>query len=151
MSSRHFGPAILAAGLIFCCASAARAQVTGSIAGIVRDSTGAVLPGATVTVKGPALRRESASTVTTPEGVYRVALVPPGVYDVTVELEGFSPQTRRNVEVVINQQTTLDFAMPVAGVTESVQVAAETLVVDVARSDVTTTVSQRTIDALPLN
>ena len=151
MSSRSFRPAIFAAGLIFCCSSNARAQVTGSIAGIVRDSSGAVLPGATVTVKGPALRRESASTVTTPEGVYRVTLVPPGVYDVTVELEGFSPQTRRNVEVVINQQTTLDFAMPVAGVTESVQVAAETLVVDVARSDVTTTVSQRTIDALPLN
>src|SRR5947207_14537118 len=111
MSSRHFGPAILAAGLIFCCASAARAQVTGSIAGIVRDSSGAVLPGATVTVRGPALRRESVSVVTTPEGVYRVLLVPPGVYDVTVELDGFSPQTRHNVEVVINKNTTPDLSM----------------------------------------
>src|SRR5207247_6794061 len=82
-------------------APAAFAQVTGSIAGIVRDASGAVLPGATVTVRGAALRRESVSTTTSPEGTYRVALVPPGAYDVSVELTGFSAQTRRKVEVVI--------------------------------------------------
>src|SRR5207249_56003 len=84
-------------------------------------------------------------------GGYRVPLLPPGAYDVTVEVSGFAPQTRHNVEVAINQQTTLDFALAVAGVTESVQVSAEAPVIQVTRSDVTNTVSQRTIDALPLN
>src|SRR5437660_503810 len=132
-------------------ASAAFAQVTGSIAGTVRDASGAVLPRATVTVRGAALQRQSVSTTTAPEGSYRVPLVPPGAYDVTVELSGFSAQTRHDVEVAINQQTTLDFALPVAGVAESVQVSAEAPVIEVTRSDVTNTVNQRTIDALPLN
>jgi outer membrane receptor protein involved in Fe transport len=132
-------------------ATPARAQVTGSIAGTVRDSSGAVLPGVTVTVKGAALQRQSVSVTTATDGVYRVPLLPPGVYEVALELSGFSPQTRRNVEVEINRQTTVDVSMPVAGVTEAVTVAGASPIVEVARSDVTQTVSQRTIDALPLN
>ena len=104
-----------------------------------------------MTVKGAALQRESVTATTSQDGTYRIALVPPGTYDVTVELNGFSPQTRRGVEVAINQQTTLDFALPVAGVTESVEVSAEPPIIEVTRSDVTNTVTQRTIDALPLN
>jgi outer membrane receptor protein involved in Fe transport len=129
----------------------ASAQVTGSIAGTVRDSSGAILPGATVTVRGPALRREAETVTTGADGTYRVVLLPPGVYDVVVELSGFAAQTRRGVEVAVNQQATLDVSMAVAGVAEQVTVASTVPVVDVARSDVTHTVSQRTIDALPLN
>ncbi len=132
-------------------APAAFAQVTGSVAGTVRDSSGAVLPGATVTIKGAALQRQSVSTTTTAEGTYRIPLVPPGAYEVTTELSGFATQTRKNVDVALNQQTTLDFTMPVGGVTESVQVSAEAPLVEVTRSDVASTVTQRTIDALPLN
>lgn len=132
-------------------AAPARAQVTGSIAGTIRDASGAVLPGVTVTVKGPSLQRESATATTGQDGAYRVQLLPPGVYEVVAELSGFAPQTRRNIEVAINQQTTLDVSMAVAGVTEAVTVSGASPIVDVARSDVTQTVSQRTIDALPLN
>src|SRR5438445_3094552 len=135
---------------VFLSASAS-AQVTGSLAGTVRDSSGAVVPGATVTVKGPALQRESVAATTTGEGTYLIQLVPPGVYEVSVALSGFNTQTRRNIEVAINQQTALDFAMPVAGVAESVVVAAGSPLVEVSRSDVQSTVQQRTIDALPLN
>jgi len=153
MSSR---PRLLLQRLAVCAAALmlaipAAAQVTGSIAGTVRDSSGAVLPGATVTIKGPSLQRESASVTSASDGAYRIPLVPPGVYEVTVELSGFSAQTRRNIDVAINQQTTLDFALPVAGVAESVVVAAEAPLIEVARSDVGSTVQQRTIDALPLN
>src|SRR5437763_2177833 len=115
MSSRSFRLFVFLIVVSAIAASVASAQVTGSIAGTVRDASGAVLPGATVTVKGAALQRESVTTTTSPEGTYRVPLVPPGAYDVSVELSGFSAQTRRSVEVAINQQTTLDFAMPVAG------------------------------------
>ena len=87
------------------------AQVTGSIAGIIRDASGAVLPGVTVTIKGPALQRESVSATTNGEGAYRIQLVPPGAYDVTAELAGFTAQQRKSVGVALNQVTTLDFTL----------------------------------------
>ncbi len=130
---------------------AALAQVTGSVAGVVRDSSGAVLPGATVTLKGPALQRESVVVTTDAQGTYRIQLVPPGAYDISVDLSGFTTQARRGVGVALDQVTTLDFTMAVGGVSESVQVSADAPLVQVARSDVTNTVTQRTIDALPLN
>jgi outer membrane receptor protein involved in Fe transport len=127
------------------------AQVTGSIAGTVRDSSGAVLPGVTVTIKGPALQRVSVTATTVADGTYRIPLLPPGVYDVTVELSGFATQMRRGIDVGLDQRATLDVTLPVAGVTESVQVSAEVPLVEVARSDVTNRVTQATIDSLPLN
>jgi outer membrane receptor protein involved in Fe transport len=136
---------------ILLAAHPAAAQVTGSIAGVVRDASNAVMPGATVTVTGAALQRTSVSATTGSAGEYRVPLLPPGTYDVVVELAGFAPQTRRNVEVAVNRQTTLDVTMQVAGVSEALTVSSAVPIVDVARSDVTQTVSQRTIDALPLN
>ncbi|HEY7292751.1 MAG TPA: TonB-dependent receptor [Vicinamibacterales bacterium] len=148
--TRRFRFLLLIAGLLGS-AGAAAAQVTGSIAGTVRDSSGAVLPGATVTVRGPALQRESVSVTTGSEGTYRIPLVPPGLYEVAVELSGFTTRIRRDVEVAVNQQTTLDVALSVAGLTEAVTVASSLPIVDVSQSDVGQTVTQRTIDALPLN
>ncbi len=126
-------------------------QVTGSIAGLVRDSSGGVLPGATVTISGPALQRQSVVVTAGADGIYRVPLVPPGTYQVVVELAGFNPQTRRNVEVTLNQQTTLDFALSVAGVAESVDVTAQPPLIEVTRSAPASSVTQQTIDNLPLN
>lgn len=137
--------------LSFLIHSPVSAQVTGSIAGIVRDASGGVLPGVTVTIKGPALQRDSLSVTTNTEGAYRIQLVPPGAYDITVELTGFTPQERKSVGVALNQVTTLDFTLAVGGLSESVQVSADAPLVQVTRSDVASTVTQRTIDALPLN
>src|SRR5438552_2500813 len=130
---------------------AAEAQITGSVGGNVHDASGAVLPGVTVTVRGPSLQKESVAALSGANGAYRVALIPPGVYDVTAALPGFTPQTRKDVEVAINQQTTLDFSMAVGGRSEAVEVEAEIPLVEVERSAVSARVSQQTIDALPLN
>ena len=132
-------------------AATAAAQTTGSVAGVIRDTSGAVLPGVTVTLTGRALQRENTSTVTGSDGAYRIPLLPPGVYEVAAELSGFAPQRRSNIEVALNQTTTLDFQMTVAGVAETVQVTSDIPLVDVARSDVTNRVSNQTIEALPLN
>jgi carboxypeptidase family protein/TonB-dependent receptor-like protein len=137
---------------VSCLATGAFAQVTGSVAGTVKDTTGAVLPGVTVTVTGSSLQRDRATAVSGNDGTYRVPLLPPGVYDVTFELAGFRPIARKQVEVALNQQTTLDIAMPVAGVAEAVEVAGTSVpLVEVERSDLTSRVTSRTIDALPLN
>ncbi len=127
------------------------AQIAGGIVGVARDASGAVLPGVTITVTGPALQRERVTVVTGQDGGYRVPLVPSGVYEVSAELSGFQAQARQNVRVAINQQVVLDFALTVAGVAESVQVTADVPLVEVARSDVTNRVTTETIDALPLN
>jgi outer membrane receptor protein involved in Fe transport len=132
-------------------AAPARAPVTGSIAGVEHDASSSVLPGVTVTVTGPSLQRENVTAVTGPDGAYRIPLVPPGVYTVTFDLSGFSPATRAQVEVAINRQTTVDVTLTVAGVSESVKVAGTVPLIEVARSDMTSRVTSRTIDALPLN
>jgi hypothetical protein len=148
--ARYAARAFVVATAVFT-AQAAQAQITGTIAGTVHDASGAVLPGATVTVRGPRLQRESASATSAENGSYRVPLIPPGVYEVTVGLSGFTSQTRRNVEVAINQQTTLDFTLALGGREEAVEVEAEIPLVEVERSAVSSRVSQKTIDALPLN
>ena len=139
----------LLAALVF--AAPAVAQVTGSIAGTVKDASGAVLPGVTVTITGAALQRQNATAVTGADGTYRIALVPPGTYDVRFELSGFSAARRPQVEVALNQQTTVDVAMSVGGVAESVVVNATVPLLEVNRSDMTSRVTSRTIDSLPLN
>lgn len=153
MSRRHIRACLV---LVLVClftglGRTAHAQITGVIAGTVKDSSGAVLPGALVTVKGPALQRESVTATTGSDGTYRLPLIPPGEYEVTAELSGFGTQSRARVDVALNQQTTLDFALAVAGVAESVKVSADVPLVETARSDVTNRVTQQTIDALPLN
>jgi hypothetical protein len=131
--------------------AATHAQTTGTIAGTVRDASGAVLPGATVTVTGRALQRENATTVTGADGIYRLPLLPPGVYDVTVTISGFASQNRTAVDVPLNQTVTLDFQLSVAGVSETVRVTSDVPLVDIARSDLSSRVTNQTIDALPLN
>ena len=131
--------------------SFAVAQTTGTLAGTVRDSSGAVLPGVMITISGRSLQRQSASVVSGEDGTYRIPLLPPGVYSVSAELSGFTSQSRDDVDVALNQTSTLDFQLPLAGVAETVQVTSEIPLVDVARSDVSNRVTNQTIEALPLN
>jgi len=73
------------------------AQTSGSIAGVVRDATGAVVPGVTVEVSSPALIEKTHSVVTNGDGQYMVIDLRPGTYAVTFELVGFKlPQRQRS-------------------------------------------------------
>ena len=78
----------------------ALAQQTGTLAGTVRDAQGAVLPGVAITISGPALA--ASRTATTGEGgAFSFAALPPGVYEVTYELTGFSGLKREGVRVQV--------------------------------------------------
>src|SRR6266545_5499143 len=121
---RHF-----AANLVFAMAAAfllgagtAGAQVLyGSIVGNAHDATGAVLPGATVTIvhDETKLKRE---TVSDSAGAYTFTAVPTGTYQVTVTLQGFRTFTRPGVEVTLNTVTRVDAALRVGEIAETVTV-----------------------------
>jgi hypothetical protein len=151
MTSRWRTVIFLSLAVIGRSASPLFAQVTGAIAGTIHDESGAVLPGVTVTLTGPSLQRESVVITSAADGSYRIALVPPGTYTVSLTLSGFATQVRQGLGVAVNQQTTLDFTLGVAAIAETVQVSVDAPLIQVARSDITNMVTQRTIDALPLN
>src|SRR5688572_24876259 len=99
MRERTF--AALMAALLLASPVAAQEQ-RGAIEGLIHDTSGAVLPGATVVVKGPLLPAGS-STVTDGGGYYRFPGLPTGVYEVTATLQGFVPARVENVGVALGQ------------------------------------------------
>jgi hypothetical protein len=99
--------------------------ITGRIDGRVADSSGAVLPGATVTVRNDNTGLSVALT-TDPSGVYTATNLPVGTYTVSVELQGFRRAQRTGVQLGADGRLTADFALGVGEMTESVQVQAVT-------------------------
>jgi hypothetical protein len=128
--------------------SAAHAQ-NAQIAGVVKDQSGAVIPGATVTAKNvdTGLTR---TAVTDTGGEYRLVSLPPGRYSVATELSGFSTETRPDIVLIIDQTATINFALKPAALSETVTVTGESPIVDVTRSDVSTSVSTQQIQDLPV-
>ncbi len=120
----------------------------GAIEGSVKDSSGGVLPGVTVEAKNIAVG-SVATTVTDSLGVYRFPALAPGRYEVTANLTGFAPQKFESVELLLGQIKKVDFALGVAGLTETVQVSGEAPLVDVRQSARATSIRDEQIDMLP--
>src|SRR5206468_12900986 len=105
--------------------SAVWAQTTSTaITGVVIDSTGSVVPGATVTLTRIATG-ETRTATTNSEGIYSVPLIEPGEYRVHVELTGFKSTTISNVNVLLQQRARVDVKLEVGQLTQEVQVVAE--------------------------
>jgi len=119
-----------------------------SIEGVIKDASGAVMPGVTVEVRNLEVG-SVVSTVTDATGVYRFPALPPGTYDVTASLQGFNTIRSANVPLALGQIKKVDLALTVAGVTESVQVTAESPLVDVKQSARATSIRGEQIDLLP--
>ena len=143
------GVAVLLA-LVVAAPPVAAQEQRGSIDGIVKDASGAVLPGATVEAKNTATGA-TLPTTSDASGRFRFASVQTGVYQVTASLAGFRPMTIPDVLVALGQVKTLDFALPVGGVTETVQVMAVSPVIDVKQSTRATNIRAEQIELLPHN
>jgi hypothetical protein len=128
----------------------AQTAATGNIEGVVTDTTGAVLPGVSVVVKntGTNVTRE---IVTDTAGRYRANALQPGVYEVTAALGGFQTGTFGNLEVQVGQTLAADIRMRAAGVTETVNVSAESPLIDTRRTDVSNVIGETEIENLPIN
>ena len=126
---------------------AADAQtITSERRGTVTDATGAVLEGASVEVDGPTGRRD---TLSDDHGFFRLSILPPGTYTVTVRRDGFQPLVLDGVTLALDRTITLDVEL-VVGQTEQVTVRGDAPVADRSRSSLSSVVSPRTTDLIPV-
>jgi hypothetical protein len=106
---------------------------TGSISGTVLDNENNPLPGATVTLSGPAMMG-SMSYVTSDVGKYRFVSLSPGQYEVKVDLPGFRPYIRKDLRISVGKVTNADIILEPAAIQEEVTVVAGAPVVDIESS-----------------
>lgn len=124
---------------------------TGSISGLVADEEGSPLPGAIVTLTGPALLGE-AVFLTTGTGTFRFPSVPPGQdYQVRVEIPGFQPHLRTGLIVGVGRTTDVEVGMTVSTVTEQITVTAASPIVDVESSKLSVNYTSRFLASMPMN
>lgn len=118
----------------------------GSIEGVVKDASGAVLPGATVEATANGVVN---ATVTDSVGLYRFPSLPPGNYRVSANLQGFVAREVVEVRVGLGQSKKVDFALPLAGVAETVTVTAQTPLVDVRSTSRQANIRAEQVELLP--
>ena len=141
----------IALALIWCVADAhSLAQaVYGSVRGTITDSSGAVLPGTSVTITSKA-RNTADTVVTDADGVYTKERLLPGTYEITAELQGFKQAVVANVVVNVDSQAKVDFSLAPGAVTETVDVTAMSPLLKTDRADVATTFESKQITDLPV-
>ncbi len=136
---------------LFLASTAAFSQVTtGSILGTVHDSTGAVVPNATITItdtgKGTISTKQTNSS-----GDYDVPFLIPGTYTVSVEMPGFKRSVSSNVVLDIDQKARVDFDLQAGGATETVQVNTVPPLLRLDSSELGEVVGKQQVENLPLN
>ncbi len=132
--------------------SVASAQLGSSgIAGVVRDASGAVLPGVTVEAASPALIEKSRSVVVDGEGQYKILDLRAGTYTVTFTLVGFSTVKREGIELPSNFTAAVNVEMAIGSLEETVIVSGASPVVDVSNTSVRNRLSNQVLEAVPTN
>src|SRR5215212_2515669 len=116
-------------GLVLLIPSSAFAQA--SLTGVVRDSSGGVMPGVTVEASSPVLIEKVRSTTTDSAGLYRIVDLRPGIYTLTFSLPGFTTVQREGVQLSGTITVTISAEMRVGALQETLTVTGATPVVDV--------------------
>ncbi|MGA7336287.1 MAG: carboxypeptidase-like regulatory domain-containing protein, partial [Candidatus Sulfotelmatobacter sp.] len=145
---RVFPLSTLAVFFLFANLLSAQSPTTGQIIGVAKDSSGAVIPDAKITLTSAAgVQRETTSDGT---GHYAFSLVPPGPYRVEAEKAGFGKATAEGVVVRITETTTLDVRLKVAAQTATVEVVVKPPLVQIENAAQGTVIEQEQIRQLPL-
>jgi hypothetical protein len=148
MVSRRVATVVLA-GLALLAFVPGRADAQSAIAGFVRDTTGAVLPGVTVEASSPALIEQARTATTDANGLYRIIDLRPGLYTVTFTLPGFSVVRREGIELPANFTATVNSELRVGALEETVTVTGASPVVDVKSATQQQVLSRDLLDQLP--
>jgi hypothetical protein len=128
----------------------AQTSFSGTIAGLVKDTSGAVLPGVTVEAESPALIEKTRTAVTDSHGEYKIINLPSGVYAVTLTLGGFSTFRREGIELAGGVTADISAELRVGSVEETVTVTGQSPLVDVESTTQHRTVSRDLIEGLPV-
>ena len=126
------------------------AQANSAIAGVVKDSSGAVLPGVTVEASSPALIEKSRSVVTDNEGQYKIVNLRPGEYTVTFTLSGFSTVKREGLTLTASFTATVNADMKVGALEETITVSGAAPTVDVQNVVQQRVMTRDIVDAIPV-
>jgi hypothetical protein len=138
---------LLAIGFVIALPLGAYAQA--SISGLVRDSSGGVLPGVTVEASSPVLIEKTREATTDAAGRYIISDLRPGAYRVTFTLQGFRTVVREGVELVGTQVATVNGDLTVGGVQETITVSGETPAVDLQSTTRQAVMDQEIVSAIP--
>src|SRR3989304_4496010 len=143
--------AVVAAFLVLAPSAAAQAQSNaGDLGGVAPAPQGALVPGATITARNvaPSLTR---TTTSDESGAYRLLVLPPGTYEVTVEAKGFTPVRNPEVLVRIGRVNEYNVQLELRPGQETVVVTTETELIETQRTAVAETITPREIQNLPIN
>ena len=132
-------------------ATSLSAQTTGAgtLSGTITDPSGAVIPGAAVTVKNTATQAERALS-TNEAGIFVAQFLQPGAYEIAVAKAGFAKIVRTGLTLQVGQSLTLNFALPVETSNEAVTVDAAAAIVDTEKTEMSQVVSQTQKENLPI-
>src|SRR5687768_4208515 len=122
---------------------------SSSIAGVVRDTSGAVMPGVTVEASSPVLIEKVRTVVTDAQGLYRVVDLRPGTYTVTFTLPGFNTVRREGIDVPTDFTATVNVEMNVGALEETLTVTGQAPLVDVQSTQKSTVYSNEVLEGIP--
>ncbi|MGC2516243.1 MAG: carboxypeptidase-like regulatory domain-containing protein [Terriglobales bacterium] len=144
----HFAFLMLTVTCLLPVKALAQGETTSAIVGQVRDTTNAVVPGATVTIANPetGLRR---TAKTDDAGRFNFPQLKPGTYSVTVEARGFDPGQNDNVVSGLGQKQSVDFTLKVARSSETVEVSSEAPIINPENANTSTTLNAPALEDLP--
>jgi hypothetical protein len=149
MGARRILGVVTVCGVLAGSAAAAAQQAGGSIGGVARDTTGAVMPGVTVEAASPALIEKLRSTVTDDQGRYQIIDLRPGTYAVTFTLPGFSTFVRDGLELTSGFTATVNAELRVGSLEETVTVTGESPLVDIRSVRQQVQLSRDTLESIP--
>ncbi len=150
MSKKLLGISIILLAAVICSPAVLGQGTTGAIFGTVQDSTGAVLPGAEVTVTQVETGR-SRVIISDDEGRYRAQSLNIGNYEVTASLPGFQTSVRSGISLTIGREAVVDFTLSIGEITERVTVTSEASLVATTSGSLGSLVDRQTVLELPLN
>ncbi|HEX5476069.1 MAG TPA: carboxypeptidase regulatory-like domain-containing protein [Vicinamibacterales bacterium] len=127
----------------------AQSASSAAIQGQVKDESGGVLPGVTVTLTSPALQVPQLTATTEADGTYAFRDLSPGVYRASYELSGFTTFVRQNVELPVGFVAKIDVSLKIGGLQETVSVSGEAPVIDVKTTAATSNFSNQVIETIP--
>ncbi len=123
---------------------------TADLAGLVKDQTGAILPGAEISATNQATGLER-TTISGDDGSYRIPLLPPGSYEVRAVLQGFATQVIQGVELTVGQYANLDIELQVSSAGQEIVVTSNADLVEKQKTVQASTIQEKEIHNLPIN